>query len=307
MMKLVVFLMIVSCTKTVPDLQPARPFTLSAPPNSQIQKAFDQATGPTKQKLARLLYTPTAVWLGEWSGDVGQVVQKIFLREKSRVPIVIYNIPDRDCGGHSKGGATSTSSYMAWIDKIAQHIGPGSPIFILEPDTVAFHAKGKCADTKKLEAIAYSVKKLKWDVDGKIRRGKPLVYIDAGHPTFIKEESLEKLAKSLRLAGIDKADGFALNVSNFHGTQEVITYGAKLSKLVGGKPFVIDTSRNGNGSNGEWCNPKGRKLGNDPALNPINGVDAYLWIKVPGESDGKCQGGPAAGKFWLEYALGLMP
>jgi endoglucanase len=31
-----------------------------------------------------------------------------------------------------------------------------------------------------------------------------------------------------------------------------------------------------------------------------------LWVKPPGESDGYCQGGPAPGEFWLEYALGLV-
>lgn len=34
-------------------------------------------------------------------------------------------------------------------------------------------------------------------------------------------------------------------------------------------------------------------------------ADAYLWIKPPGESDGACNGGPEAGAWWPEYALGL--
>ncbi|XIE81958.1 glycoside hydrolase family 6 protein [Streptomyces sp. SBR177] len=34
-------------------------------------------------------------------------------------------------------------------------------------------------------------------------------------------------------------------------------------------------------------------------------VDAYLWIKRPGDSDGTCRGGPAAGTWWPDYALGL--
>ncbi|MGW5026607.1 glycoside hydrolase family 6 protein, partial [Streptomyces albidoflavus] len=34
-------------------------------------------------------------------------------------------------------------------------------------------------------------------------------------------------------------------------------------------------------------------------------LDAYLWIKRPGESDGSCRGGPSAGTWWPEYALGL--
>ncbi|MFI2791482.1 glycoside hydrolase family 6 protein, partial [Kitasatospora sp. NPDC018614] len=34
-------------------------------------------------------------------------------------------------------------------------------------------------------------------------------------------------------------------------------------------------------------------------------VDAYLWIKRPGESDGTCKGGPKAGQWWETYALEL--
>lgn len=73
------------------------------------------------------------------------------------------------------------------------------------------------------------------------------------------------------------------------------------------KHAVIDTSRNGKGSwhppvgkysDAEvWCNPPDRGLGRQPSLasgDPY--VDAFLWIKIPGESDGEChrgRGGPA--------------
>lgn len=73
------------------------------------------------------------------------------------------------------------------------------------------------------------------------------------------------------------------------------------------KRAVIDTSRNGQGSwqpavgkypDAEvWCNPPDRGLGRRPTLESGNPyVDAFLWIKVPGESDGECHrghGGPA--------------
>ena len=36
-------------------------------------------------------------------------------------------------------------------------------------------------------------------------------------------------------------------------------------------------------------------------------VDALLWIKRPGESDGACNGGPPAGTWWPEDALGARP
>jgi endoglucanase len=74
---------------------------------------------------------------------------------------------------------------------------------------------------------------------------------------------------------------------------------------------VIDTSRNGNGpyaghDSPRWCNPPGRAPGPSPRADPgPAGIDAYLWIKTPGASDGRCNGGPPAGQFWQRYAVSL--
>jgi cellulose 1,4-beta-cellobiosidase len=37
---------------------------------------------------------------------------------------------------------------------------------------------------------------------------------------------------------------------------------------------------------GNWCNQSGAGLGERPRGNPATGIDAYVWIKPPGESDG---------------------
>lgn len=37
---------------------------------------------------------------------------------------------------------------------------------------------------------------------------------------------------------------------------------------------------------GNWCNQSGAGLGERPKANPAPGIDAYVWIKPPGESDG---------------------
>ena len=43
-----------------------------------------------------------------------------------------------------------------------------------------------------------------------------------------------------------------------------------------------------------------------PRLDPgPAGIDAYLWVKDPGASDGTCNGGPAAGRGWAQYAQAL--
>jgi endoglucanase len=50
-------------------------------------------------------------------------------------------------------------------------------------------------------------------------------------------------------------------------------------------------------SNGQWCNPSGRRIGTPSQLS--GGVGMLLWIKVPGESDGNCGvgAGSSAGQF----------
>jgi cellulose 1,4-beta-cellobiosidase len=37
---------------------------------------------------------------------------------------------------------------------------------------------------------------------------------------------------------------------------------------------------------GNWCNQAGAGLGERPQANPAPGIDAYVWMKPPGESDG---------------------
>ena len=96
------------------------------------------------------------------------------------------------------------------------------------------------------------------------------------------------------------------------------------------KHALIDTSRNGLGSwkppagryrDAEvWCNPPGRGLGRRPTLITREAyVDGFLWIKVPGESDGECLRGtagpidpergvkaPAAGQWFAGQARELI-
>ena len=77
---------------------------------------------------------------------------------------------------------------------------------------------------------------------------------------------------------------------------------------IGGDPhFVIDVSRNGQGWRGTWCNPEGAGLGQEPHVTGgSTRLDALLWVKTPGLSDGTCNGGPAAGQWWESYALALV-
>src|SRR4029078_10469243 len=98
------------------------------------------------------------------------------------------------------------------------------------------------------------------------------------------------MATRLNQVGVAKARGFSLNTANFFTTEESVGYCDAISGMRGGKHYCIATSRNGAGpANAEmyWCNPSGRALGAAPTTDTGNGnVDAFLWVKRPGESDG---------------------
>ncbi|MBN1310329.1 MAG: glycoside hydrolase family 6 protein [Anaerolineae bacterium] len=40
---------------------------------------------------------------------------------------------------------------------------------------------------------------------------------------------------------------------------------------------------------GNWCNQSGAGIGERPTANPASGIDAYVWVKPPGESDGSSE------------------
>ncbi|WP_438290733.1 glycoside hydrolase family 6 protein [Streptomyces sp. HUAS TT7] len=220
-----------------------------------------------------------------------------------RVPVLVaYNIPHRDCEGDSQGGAEDAADYRLWIDSFARGIGERPAVVIVEPDAVAHLVDGceSAPSKERLTLLAYAV--------GQLKRGPATkVYLDAGHSDWISD--LSALSDQLVQAGVGKADGFSLNVSAFQTNASSAEYGHRLSAALGGKHFVVDTSRNGNGpysGSDSWCNPPGRALGTPPTAttgDPL--IDAYLWIKRPGESDGTCRGGPSAGHWWPKYAVEL--
>ncbi|TPQ18401.1 glycoside hydrolase family 6 protein [Streptomyces sporangiiformans] len=219
--------------------------------------------------------------------------------------MVVYNIPHRDCGQFSGGGAADGNEYRAFIDKVAKGIGDRAATVILEPDAVLHMVDGCTPDEfheERYDLLKGAIEKFK-----SLKNTK--VYLDAGNAGWGKPD---QIFEPLKWAGVDQADGFSVNVSNFYTTADSKKYGQELSAKVGNKPFVIDTSRNGNGPYTEgdpkdnWCNPPGRALGETPTTKTGDDlIDAYLWVKRPGESDGTCKGGPKAGEWWPEYALKL--
>ncbi|WP_031015386.1 glycoside hydrolase family 6 protein, partial [Streptomyces sp. NRRL F-5727] len=256
--------------------------------------------------LIRISTRPVAEWIGSDRPEAeARAVTEAATKAGLAALLVLYAIPNRDCGQHSAGGARDGTAYRAWVDAVARGIGGRRATVVLEPDAVMHALDGCAAGQRRDERYAL----LKAAVDRLKRQPQVTVHLDAGNAGWAAPE---RLAAPLRQAGVTAADGFAVNVSNFRTTEESVAYGRRLSALVGGKPFVVDTSRNGNGPHlagdpaESWCNPPGRALGTPPTLrtgDPL--VRAYLWIKRPGESDGECGGGPKAGEWFDAYALEL--
>nr|WP_202121922.1 glycoside hydrolase family 6 protein [Streptomyces sp. BA2] len=278
-------------------------------PNSaaarQVVAWRSQGRAADAQVIQRIAGQPQAVWLH--SSGPGSVVRAVTeaAAAQGRTPVLVaYFIPHRDCGDYSGGGAGTAAEYRRWVDEFAAGIGERAAYVIVEPDAVAQKIAGceKADADERYGLLAYAVDRLK-------ARPHTRVYLDAGNSSWLPDD--QRLLAPLRQAGITKADGFAINVSNYQTNEASSEYGHRLAAALGGaKHFVVDSSRNGNGpytgDDEPWCNPPGRALGTPPTTaTGAPALDAYLWIKRPGESDGTCRGGPRAGQWWPEYALGL--
>jgi endoglucanase len=278
-----------------------------------MQLYVDDFDRPGKQaimypKVSKIFEYPRCHWyaprLGRDVNNFTSSVTRLMQRAYPSTPsVVLYNIPNRDGGQYSKGGADDNEEYVKWITEFANGIrGQNDPFVIFEPDalTLACGPWDQPPTPLLLDRIALFNRCLPILQEAGCR-----LYVDIGHPRWL---SAEKAGEVLNMLDAKSYDGFCINVSNFIPLDECIEYGTNVSSCTDGKHFIIDTSRNGtNDHNNDWCNPKDKRLGMKPTMetgHPL--IDAFLWIKVPGESDGYCDGGPKAGIFWAEYAAMLL-
>ena len=273
--------------------------------------------------------------------------------------IVVYNLPNRDCNAAASAGELPATPegearyQRDFIDVIATAFAahPDQRIaVVLEPDSLANIVTNivnpKCQEAEGIykRGIAYAIARLSLP--------NVFIYVDAAHSGWLGWP--RNLSRSIPLykevmdmaGGVERVRGFAFNVSNYNPTKnptnpvrdpasapnDELEYVADFSRALGaagiaGKAFVIDTARNGKpfarSSSANWCNVKGAGLGERPAAAPAPNVDAYLYIKPPGESDGTANaqaarfdrncgsddaapGAPEAGKMFDSYLITLL-
>jgi cellulose 1,4-beta-cellobiosidase len=239
------------------------------------------------------------------------------------VPVfVLYDLPGRDCNANASAGelspdAAGEARYRhQFVDAIAAafRASRGQRIaVVLEPDSLSNLVTNmdnpRCASVAAIykRGVAYAIAKLSLP--------NVFLYLEAAHAGWLSwpknlVRSVPLYKEVLEMAGgADRIRGFALNVSNYDPLEahnstprdpagpsdDELGYVEDLARAlagvgIGGKGFVIDTGRNGRANIrsdvGSWCNVKGAGLGERPRAAPAPSVDAYLFIKVPGESDG---------------------
>jgi endoglucanase len=259
---------------------------------------------------------PKALWLGRFTRPNFAVKVRRLIdpaRERGEVPIfTVLRAQATGCSpSYQGGGPAEDRRTMDWYDDLARVIGTDRVVIAFEPDslgTIDCLAKSRRDDRYKV--LAHGV-----DVLSKLPNAT--IYIEAGASDW---ESSARTAKQLRIVGIRKVRGFMLNVTHYDWTGNNIKHGLEISRLTGGKHFVINTAENGRGGVHYkkwidranhiwrritvWCNPGLRGLGPPPttATSRPDKVDAYLWINRPGYAQ-SCQHRPIA--WYLPRALTL--
>ncbi|KAJ9465756.1 hypothetical protein DIPPA_19184 [Diplonema papillatum] len=170
------------------------------------------------------------------------------------------------------------------------------------------------------------------------------VYLDAGHSGLLgAPEAAQRYAYVVQSLGIvDKVRGFSTNVGSYQptgtmcpalgfcagnepagccadpcgrlpagGANNEANHVAVLSSLFPGKRFVVDTGRNGGATDeatcAHWCNVRDAAFGAAPTADAnLTNVDALLWVKTPGVSDGCTSTLPdASACSWYDAQCGM--
>ena len=265
----------------------------------------------------RLAGQPRFRWFGAFTRPnlkkkIRGYLDRVQCDQPGTVPqMVVMRHQGTSCGPHYDGGGPAEDERTrAWYREFAEAVGDARVVIGFEPDslgTIDCLAKSRRDD--RLRLLAYGVDVLS-------RLPNATIYLEAGASDW---EPAERTAAQLRQIGIYKVRGFMLNVTHHEWTRPNIEHGLQISRRVGGKPFVINTSYNGRGplhyrkrvANGRWrrinvwCHPGLRGLGPVPTTATSHPkVDAYLYINRPGYSAGSCNNGPLpVGTWWPERAL----
>jgi len=279
-----------------------------------VQRSVQTAGGlndETGRLLARAARIPTAVWLDKVS-ELSRMEEALQMATEQQArtgrPVlctfVVYNLPGRDCSAKASNGEISAtdglpayeSRYLQPLLAILRRFPDPRKVFFIEPDSLPnlvtnLHVP-KCAGV----AQAYK--------EGIIRAVEVLapygtIYLDVGWSGWIGSWSSHQMAQLLDTVmtrmpadAMASVRGIVTDISNYGTVYAEEAYARTMLRELAqlGRTdlhAVIDTGRDAKDMGGQWCNANGAGAG--PTPTPETGkdaIDAYFWIKPPGESDG---------------------
>ncbi|MHB1846701.1 MAG: glycoside hydrolase family 6 protein [Deltaproteobacteria bacterium] len=198
----------------------------------QAQQLLRTGDYPDAKLLTAMELTPQAVWLtGGTPAEVQQEVQMTMAAAafQRTVPVfVAYDIPGRDCAQYSAGGALTEAGYESWINGVAAGIGQGKAVVLLEPDSLGLLPSTCSAtnfpftDTERFAELNYAVTALEADPSTS-------VYLDGTNSAWL---NVGQIAQELVEAGVENAQGFFENVSNYQYTTNSAQYGTWVSDCI---------------------------------------------------------------------------
>jgi endoglucanase len=245
--------------------------------------------------------------------DIQTAVSRYLARAAVTTPgsvplLATYRILHGLCG-HASDSPADVASYHDFIEGFAQGIGSYRAVLFLEMDSLitmpCLSRHGQAVREQELR-----------DAINILTATCPhlVIYLDSGAADALHARDA---ARFLRASGVAKIQGFFLNATHFDWTKNEIRYGEQISRMTGGKHFVVNTGENGLGPKRPrdivhqgmevLCNPPAG-LGPLPTANTgFRNVDMFAWTSNPGESGGACvPGAPPTGQYWPAYAKMLV-
>src|SRR3984885_13880713 len=170
---------------------------------------------------------------------VSRYLARALVEAPGTVPLLsTYRIVHGLCG-HASDSRADIASYKDFIDGFANGIGSYRAVLFLEMDSlITMPSLSRHGQAVREQELQYAIDTLTANCPHLV------IYLDAGAADAL---SPKQAAKYLRRSGVGKIQGFFLNATHFDWTSNEIRYGQKISRLTGGKHFVINTGENGQG------------------------------------------------------------
>lgn len=231
----------------------ARTWGVYQGPREPTSAPYQQATGATKQALAKIALEPKAAWFGAWIGDdeiAGEVDEYIAGTQQgdpeALVQMTVFRmVPWEHEACRRLPTEAERASYRRWIDNFAGAVGATPTAIVLQPDgPFALCAPGGPAVPASL--VAYASRAL-----SALPNTSVYIEVGAGDWPAVGQGGVPEVLRFLLPAGIEDARGIALNGTHYSATETEVERGTAIVKALAargitGKKVVIDTSANGN-------------------------------------------------------------